>query len=331
MSSVPSAAPAKGRAGVKWLVRLAVSAAVLAIIFHFVPIQQVWEKARLLPPAVWLGGLVFFLLGHAASAAKWRLLIGGGVSYPEALRAHLAGLAANLALPSVAGGDVVRAALVYSKAADPARLAAGSVADRVLDTFGLLMIAGLGGLVAFGRDPAGLAPILLVAALAAVIGVVGLFVAARVAETVFERRPMDGKLGRVLGAAVRAVGALSRQPGRLLACLAISLAVQALFIGINIAFANAVGLRAPAAAWFFAWAAAKIIAIAPISLAGIGVREGSMAVLLAPFGAERGAVIAVGLIWQALLITSGLLGLLIQVAFKPSAAPPPSAVTEPSA
>jgi uncharacterized protein (TIRG00374 family) len=330
--AAPGAPARSGRAWLKWLIRFGVSAIVLAVIFSKVHFEQVWQTARHLPPQLWLGGLVLFLLGHAASAAKWRMLIGAGVSYPEALRAHLAGLAANLALPSVAGGDVVRAALVYGKASDPRRLAAGSVADRVLDTFGLLMIAGLGGLIAFGAGAAGQVRILLLAGLVAVVGIVGLFLSVRIAEGMLEKKPVGGKLGKVLNSTVAAVAQLSREPGRLLGCLAISLTVQALFIGINIAFAEAVGLHVPAAAWFYAWAAAKIIAIAPISLAGIGVREGSMATLLSPFHAPWAQVVAVGLVWQALLITSGLLGLLVQIAWKPAErATPVRAATEPSA
>src|SRR4051794_31524811 len=131
--------PAPKRRGIPfaWLVRVAVSAAILAVIFHFVPVAEVWREARALSLPLWLGGLAIFLAGHAAAAAKWRLLIGPGIGFAEAFRAHLAGLAANLCLPSVAGGDVVRAGLVYRKAADRSRLAIGSVADRLLDTLGL--------------------------------------------------------------------------------------------------------------------------------------------------------------------------------------------------
>jgi len=92
-----------------WLIRLCISALLLTLIFHFVPFRQVWAAARQISAPLWLASLVLFLCGHAASAAKWRILIGNGISYRQAFRAHLAGLAANLALPSVAGGDVVRA------------------------------------------------------------------------------------------------------------------------------------------------------------------------------------------------------------------------------
>src|SRR5262245_1282079 len=98
-TSVPPKAPAKRSGLLMWGVRLAGSAIVLAIVFKFVPIQQVWAEARQMPAWLWIAALIGFLLGHMAAAAKWRLLIGPGVSFPEAFRAHLAGLGANLCLP----------------------------------------------------------------------------------------------------------------------------------------------------------------------------------------------------------------------------------------
>ena len=314
----PSSARKSGRLKVGWLLRLAGSAAVLALIFHFVPVHEVWREARRLSPALWAAGLALFLLGHAAAAAKWRLLIGPGVSFGEALRAHLAGLAANLCLPSVAGGDVVRAGLVYRQAEDPARLAAGSVADRLLDTFGLAMIATLGGLLAFGIGGPG-RPALTLAAAVAVAGVAALLLAVTISRRLAGANPFPGKFARMLNSVLRAAAELARRPGRLLACLGMSLVIQAVFIMINIAFALAAGVKAPAAAWFFAWAAAKIIAIAPVSLGGLGVREASMAGLLAPFGADPAQVVAIGLVWQTLLYVSGLLGLAVQFAWNPAA------------
>src|SRR4029453_14493670 len=103
---------------------------------------------RRLSLALWLSALGLFLVGHAAAAIKWRLLIGEGVSFPQALQAHLAGLAANLCLPGLGGGDVVRAALVFPSAKDPARLGVGSVADRLLDIVGLLLFAAGGAFLA---------------------------------------------------------------------------------------------------------------------------------------------------------------------------------------
>ena len=324
MTDAPSPAARKpGRAWVGWLVRLAISALVLTVIFRLVPVEDVWREARELPPALWIGGLVAFLVGHAVSAAKWRLLIGQGVSYAEAFRAHLAGLAANLCLPSVAGGDVVRAGLVYRSAKDPARLAAGSVADRILDTIGLGLIAVIGGLAAFGIGGSG-GPNLAIVLGALIGGVAATVIAVMFANRILSHRAFEGRLGRMIRSVAAAITGLAREPGRLAACLILSMAIQTVFICINIAFAEAAHLQLPPAAWFFAWASAKIIAIAPISLGGLGVREGSTAILLQPFGADPARVIAVGLIWQTVLYASGLIGLIVQAAWRPSSrtAPP---------
>jgi uncharacterized protein (TIRG00374 family) len=295
-----------------WLIRLCISALLLALIFYLVPFSEVWAAALQISLPLWLGALALFLLGHAAAAAKWRILIGGGVSYRQAFRAHLAGLAANLALPSVAGGDVVRAGLVMKHAEDKSRLAMGSVADRLLDTLGLALIALASGWIAWSsRLDTGISigwPLLGLLALVA-----GGFFGAQALDRLARRREPSGKLARLLAKLIHSAAELSRSPGRLLLCLIISMTVQCLFVGINIAFADAAHVEAPVAAWFFAWTTAKIIAIAPISLGGLGVREASMAGLLSPFGANPAQVVAIGLVWQSVLYASGLIGFLAQL------------------
>jgi len=142
------------------------------------------------------------------------------------------------------------------------------------------------------------------------------------ASIVLESRLRNARrVGRIARLALRAVAAtafLAHHPRRLVLCLAISMAVQATFIGINIALASAVQLEAPVGAWFFAWSTAKVIAIAPVSLGGLGVREAAMSRLLAPFGADPAQVIAIGLIWQTILYASGLIGVLAQLAWRPA-------------
>ena len=295
-----------------WIIRLCVSGLMLALIFYLVPFAEVWTAARQISLPLWLGALGLFLAGHAAAAAKWRILIGSGISYRQAFRAHLAGLAANLALPSVAGGDVVRAGLVMKHADDKGRLAMGSVADRLIDTLGLALIAVASAWLAWGpRLDSGIWlgwPLLGLLAVAA-----GGLVAMPALDRFAGRNERPGKLVRLLTKLIHLAAELARRPGRLLLCLLISMAVQCLFVGINIAFAEAAHVEAPVAAWFFAWTTAKIIAIAPISLGGLGVREASMAALLVPFGADPAQVVAIGLVWQSVLYASGLIGFLVQL------------------
>ena len=297
-----------------WLVRAALSGIVLALIFSFLPLTEVLATARRVDAGLWLASLAIFWVGHVISAAKWQLLADSGAGFGAVLRAHFGGLSANLCLPGVAGGDVVRAALLFPRVQDRTRLALGSVADRLIDTFGLLIMA-MGGLVfslrKFASGHTLLVIIIAILALAALAAVVGL----SLYPLILRRLKRGGRLHKIaenVGAGIRA---LLQEPRALLLCLALSMTVQGAFIGVNVALAQAVGVAVPIAAWFFAWPLSKIIASLPLSLAGLGVREASLAGFLAPLGAAPASVIATGLLWQTILFTTGLIGGAILVLF----------------
>jgi uncharacterized membrane protein YbhN (UPF0104 family) len=90
-----------------------------------------------------------------------------------------------------------------------------------------------------------------------------------------------------------------------------SLLVQSAFVLTNIWLARQVGVTTEAAAWFVAWPLSKLIAVLPISLGGIGVREAALVSLLAPYGAPQEAVLASGILWQGVLIVTGIAGLVV--------------------
>lgn len=286
---------------VRWALKFGVSAILLGVILSLLPTDHVWEAILRIPIWLWAAVLMLFLTGHAAAAAKWWLLVakGSNVAFSAALRAHIAGLAANLCLPGAVGGDVIRAGMVFRGSDSKARVALGSLTDRLLDTIALLFLAGLGAVLTFGTRAFATGPLPLVAAfvLLAILGcALVVIILPRVAE--------DGILAKL----APALQEFRRRPGRLALCLSLSILIQAGFVGLNVALATASGLTTPALAWYYAWPLAKLIAIVPISLGGLGVREASLAALLAPLGAEPAKVVAVGLLWQAILFTTGILG-----------------------
>jgi uncharacterized protein (TIRG00374 family) len=293
-----------------WAMRLGVSTLVLGIVLSVLPMRDVLATIRAIEARYWLTTLVIFLIGHVVSAAKWQLLADSGAGFRAVLRAHFAGLVANLCLPGIAGGDVMRAALLYRHVSDTTRLALGSVADRVIDTVGLLLIAAVGLLFALRYFASGFTLVIWIGiALAAFAAGVAILV--RFHPLLLRRLPSGSSLRRIAEQIGNGGAALLRQPGRLVVCLALSIAVQIAFVVANIELAAAAGVEAPLAAWFFAWPLSKLIATLPISVGGIGVREASLAGFLAPFGASPAAVVATGLLWQSILLAGGLIGGLI--------------------
>ena len=103
---------------------------------------------------------------------------------------------------------------------------------------------------------------------------------------------------------------MTRRPA-LVGAVVISLVVQSAFVMTNVWLARQIGVTTDVPAWFVAWPLSKLIAVLPISLGGIGVREAALVSLLAPYGAPREVVLASGILWQAVLIVTGVAGLIV--------------------
>lgn len=295
----------------RWLLRAAVSAAVVAVLLSVVPLDAVLQAIKRIRISIWMASLAVFFAGHYLNAVKLRLLLGSEFAPLSAcVRAQYAGLVANLSLPGLAGGDLVRAAYL-APTAGTKRVTIASIADRLLDTATLLVLVGVA--LPFAGVPPAIADVLTRAgwwltaiAIASTVALVIVLMFSRFSAAVSNR----------LGQAWHEV---RRRRLAFVGATMISLSVQAAFVMTNVWLARQVGVTTAVSAWFVAWPISKLIAVLPISLGGIGVREAALVSLTAPYGAPREAVLASGILWQAVLIVSGLLGLVVtQVIWRPT-------------
>ncbi|MCU9849593.1 flippase-like domain-containing protein [Defluviimonas sp. WL0024] len=314
-----------GRALRKWAIRAGGSALALALIFSLLPREAIFEGFARLTWPLFLSVFASFLVCHVAAAAKWWWLMDRAIGFPAALRAHFGGLAANLCLPGAAGGDAVRAGLAHVALRDGPRVAAAAVGDRTVDLVALVCLMLVGLTLIGGAGSGGFAIAVAGGILAAASA--GLFLLPPLVRALWRRWPRLPARDLALRTA-EAFAALTRRPGVLLAALALSVSIQAALIGLSIQLALVVGVNVPVAAWFFAWPLAKIIATLPVSLGGLGVRESSLAALLAPFGAAAAEVVASGLAWQGILYLAGALGALVLALSGGSFRTRPSAIKE---
>ena len=300
----------------KWLIallRLAGSAAALTLLFVLLPRQKLWEAVERLPPGIWLMILCAYLLLHQLGVVKWRMMVnltGAGLSYVGAVRCYYAGLFGSIYLPSIIGGDVVRAGLGLRIVRSKIGLLLGSLLDRIQDLLALAIVAVIGALL-FPRhlDPRSrrvfwyLAAAFLVGSLALMAFVALLPV-----------RRFSYRMRRRFVQVRQAVRAGIRRPQIMLLSLLCGITLQVGLTLLNAVLADACGLHIPWRVWLFAWPLSNIAAMMPISQGGIGVREATLVVLLAPFGASAALAFAAGLVFQTVLISGGLLsGLLVMI------------------
>ena len=93
-------------------VKVGVTLALFTVIYFSVPWANLWSQTHKLDARVWLGVLGAFWLGHLVGVFKWRFnvnLADAGLKRIDALQCYGAGLFANLFLPSIVGGDALKA------------------------------------------------------------------------------------------------------------------------------------------------------------------------------------------------------------------------------
>lgn len=290
-------------------IRIGISASVLALLFFFIPFGEVLVAIRRLTPAVWCSALATYLCLHLIGVVKWRLLVntaGAGLDLVHAVRAYYAGLFGNTFLPSIVGGDVVRAGVAFRVVRSRTALLLGSFVDRILDFVGLLTVAGIGALlVPRALDPQSRQVFLVVAGMLAALGV-----ACFVAAIMVPVRRFRFKHRRKLVQIRRAVSAVWGNPMAVASAFLLGMLLQSLLVVLNYWLGVRAGIEIPLYVWLFVWPLAKMSGIAPTQN-GIGVREAAQVALFAPFGVSASLALATGLIFEVIIIVGGLAGGLI--------------------
>lgn len=300
-----SGAPTSARFPVKWILRLVGTAVVLALIAWWLPFDDLVAAMGQVPALAWPAAILAYLLLHLVGTVKWHGLVnaaGGGLAFRDAAQAYYWGLFGNLFLPSIVGGDVVRAGMAMQRTASRSALILGSLLDRVQDVIGLGVLAGVGALLSpRALDEGSRQVFLTFIVLVAVGGLSGL-----VALRFFPVRRLPFKVRRILVRVRQALRATAQRPGALVTAFVLGLGLQLGLIALNAALGVAVGIDAPAYVWLFVWPLAKIAGLTPLTQGGIGVREAALAALFTPFGVPAVQAVAAGLVFQMVLLSGGL-------------------------
>ena len=249
---------------------------------------------------------VGYLASQALSAYKWRLLA-VPLGFDQPLRAftlyYLAGMYLNLFAPSTVVGDLGRGVLLAGNGGGIGPALQSVLADRVSGLVMLLWVSATGFML-FG-------PTVLPAALcygtiaAAFLSVAGWWVLPRVIGRLFSPwHKLRWLVEQSLLPYQTDVGLLGRACGLAFVCHLCQL-------GLQVLLAHALGLAVPVWYLLLFIPLVHILSALPLSLGGVGVREGGYVVFLALIGIGRDEALAFGLLWSALVLGSGLVGGLV--------------------
>jgi uncharacterized protein (TIRG00374 family) len=301
------AASATGpRIPLRWLVRIGATVLVLALLAWWLPFDQLLSAMGAVPVATWPMAVGVYLAAHLLGVAKWRRLVnaaGAGLPTRQAVHAYYWGLFGNLFLPSLVGGDVVRAGVAMRHARSRGAIVLGSLVDRAQDVIGLGLLAGIGAVLAPRALDQTSRQIFLVFLAVMITGGAGGLLLLRF----FPARLVPWRVRRLLVRVRQALRATASRPAALVTAFGLGLALQSTLILVNWELGRLIGIDIALHVWFFVWPLAKIASLLPVTQGGIGVREAAQAALFAPFGVGAVQAVATGLVFEVVIVTGGLL------------------------
>ena len=297
--------------------RLLVSAFLLWILVT--EIGANWSEAIPDPTAhtfAWLtGALVLTFVSVVLSAARWGAVLkalGQTPPFRRLFTLYLAGQFMGNVLPSTIGGDALRVSRLSRDTGDSPTVFASVVLERltgwlVLPVITLLALAVNPGLRELGRA-SGLASSVAAGTLALLCVV--LFLAAREGRGIEERLEQNEGWRRFTSAVRYGIRRLISEPAATARILATGFAYQLILISSALMAARALNLPAGAGPTaLLAFVPAVLTAqVLPISISGLGVREGLFVLFLNPLGVPRSQAIALGLLLYLLNLVVSLFG-----------------------
>jgi uncharacterized protein (TIRG00374 family) len=287
-----------------------------SVVMLVILVQRV-HLASVLPDASreafeWLAAaVVVWFIGILLSALRWqRVLVALDIHVPlRSLLAHyLASLFVSNFLPSTVGGDVLRVTRLTSENGDTPRNFASVVLERltgwvVLPVLTLTALAVNPGLRHLGRA-SWIAFLIAVITLVLLGGV--LFAAAHPA--IGGRLTSTEGWRRFTGAIHMGLEQFRRRPALALEVLTTSFAYQLAVMLAAFLAADALGLGVSWTAILAFMPAVAIVQVLPITIGGLGVREGALVLFLKPLGVSTQHAIALGLLVYGINLAVSLLG-----------------------
>lgn len=311
--SQPASSRRKGR--LIFLGKLLFSGLLLTILFLRADRAVFVRTLQALPLQLFLGCVGLYFLGYLISTVRWqRLLFAEGIRLPlwRIALVYFEGAFFNLFLPTLIGGDIVRGVTIYRITRGHDASIASILVDRISGFAALIVIALMALGLAYGevRDPQVAAMILGVAA--AFFTMIAVLLNARVKACALSLLRGMG-LTRFQVKLQGMVEALHRYRGHHRAlgqALLLSALLQGLIIVTYYLIGTGLNLGVPMAYFFLYVPLITFVAMLPVSVAGLGVREGGAVYFFARVGVDAAAALSMSLAWFSLtLIVSSLGGL----------------------
>lgn len=274
------------------ILKVLVSAALLAFLLTRISIEDAIEALRHLDKSMMGVAIVIFFVSNFLGALQWyRLLRASGIDLPfiRAFRFYFVGLFFNNFLPANIGGDAVKVYDVTRVGSSVYQVIAVTMLDRVIGIFSLCLLASVATVYLIRTTAIESLGLYLLIFMGCMTPVAGLYffepLGKLLRKIVSKLRPlsMDQRFTSILDY----LGEFKARKTTIVRLIMLSLVIQTLRTLTHVAVARALGIELDIVilALFFVFVPLLSLAmIPPITINGLGIREGLGIILFAQAG-----------------------------------------------
>jgi uncharacterized protein (TIRG00374 family) len=303
------------------VVKVVVSTVLMVILVRRISLSELVAVIRGLDVRIAAVAIVCFFVSNVIGAYQWHELLrssGIHLGFVRTFRFYFVGLFFNNFLPANIGGDAVKVYDVTREGSSPYQVIAVTLLDRLLGIFSLCVLATLSALFLIGErglNPYGYYVVIFVACMVPALGFYFFRPLGNLLRRVVLRiRPLslDSRITSVLDH-------LSPFKGRrtlVLRLSAVSLVIQTLRVTTHVLVGVALGMRIDTVilGQFFVFVPLLSLAmIPPITINGLGIREGLGIVLFAGAGLAQTDAFTLEFLTYVVSVLVSLLGFFIFV------------------
>ncbi|MEW5984967.1 MAG: lysylphosphatidylglycerol synthase transmembrane domain-containing protein [Acidobacteriota bacterium] len=309
---VPPSPPRAGLAATA--LKLAVTVLLYVAVFYWVDAGTLIARLRGVELGWVVLGTLAYVVGQWASAWRWWILLAPvelAVPYLRMVAFYFIGMFFNIFLPTIVGGDAVKALFLARETGAPARAVMSVFMER---NTGLVALFGIATIAARFAPPVellgfsipGLVLVLFAAFLAANL-VIATPRAYRFVDHLIALTPL-ARLRSRASSLYEAVVPYRGAYARLGAALGLSFFFQAVVILVVFLNAKALAEDVPLAALAVFVPLISLAGMLPISVNGLGVREALYLLLLGRIGVPADAAVSMALLYFIVTVTASLPG-----------------------
>ena len=289
------------RRRITWLIRITISAGLIIWLFSKYNIREVLASFETLPLNMLTAACLMYLASQVLGSLRWKILcafFSFRRKWQTFLGFYFVGMFFNLFLPTGLGGDFFKIHFLSRKNGRRLSAAFTVLGDRLFGFIAMLLIGAASVTIQPDLLPSPLSDILFTSGLIVLGGLLFIPFAARI------RIPFRPALSSYL----KDLLTIRRRPKEMLIILGLSFILQALGMGSVAVLGSGLGITVPIAFYFAAVPVVAIAVLMPVSLNGIGIREGAFVYLLGLKGIPAAPALCLGLLCFAVQAAVSLLG-----------------------